>query len=47
MTVVLVTHSALAATYGDRTVELRDGRIVRDVRASVGSGGRAVPLRES
>jgi len=47
LTVVLVTHSALAATYGDRTVELRDGRIVRDVRASADSGGRVVPLRES
>jgi ABC-type lipoprotein export system ATPase subunit len=32
MTVVMVTHSAFAATYGDRTIELRDGRIVRDVR---------------
>ena len=31
-TVVMVTHDVLAATYGDRTVELRDGRIVRDVR---------------
>jgi len=46
VTIVLVTHSSLAATYGDRTVELRDGRIVRDVRASVESGGRVVPLRE-
>jgi putative ABC transport system ATP-binding protein len=32
VTVVMVTHDVLAATYGDRTVELRDGRIVRDVR---------------
>ncbi|MBU6283502.1 ABC transporter ATP-binding protein [bacterium] len=31
-TVVLVTHSAAAATWGDRTVELRDGRIVRESR---------------
>jgi putative ABC transport system ATP-binding protein len=46
VTVVLVTHSAQAATYGDRTVELRDGRIVRDVCTSVESGGRVVPLRE-
>lgn len=32
VSVVMVTHNALAATYGDRTVELHDGRIVRDVR---------------
>jgi putative ABC transport system ATP-binding protein len=31
VTVVMVTHDLHAATYGDRTVELRDGRIVRDV----------------
>jgi putative ABC transport system ATP-binding protein len=31
VTVVMVTHNAFAATYGDRTLELRDGRIVRDV----------------
>ena len=33
MTVVMVTHSSLAAAHGDRTLELRDGRLVRDVRA--------------
>jgi len=32
VTVVMVTHNAFAATYGDRTLELQDGRIVRDVR---------------
>jgi len=32
VTIVMVTHDVLAATYGDRTVELRDGRIIRDVR---------------
>jgi putative ABC transport system ATP-binding protein len=32
-TVVMVTHNVLAAACGDRTLELRDGRIVRDVRA--------------
>ncbi len=32
VTVVMVTHSTLAATYGDRTLEIEDGRIVRDVR---------------
>lgn len=31
MTVVMVTHNVFAATYGDRTLELHDGRIVRDV----------------
>jgi putative ABC transport system ATP-binding protein len=34
VTVVMVTHNVLAAAYGDRTIELRDGRIVRDVRAT-------------
>ncbi len=29
--VVVVTHDAFAATYGHRTVEMRDGRLVRDV----------------
>ncbi|MBY0278811.1 ABC transporter ATP-binding protein [Candidatus Binatia bacterium] len=29
--VVMVTHDAFAATYGHRTVEMHDGRIVRDV----------------
>jgi ABC-type uncharacterized transport system ATPase component len=42
----MVTHSALAATCGDRTVELRDGRIVRDVHASQVLTGRVIPLRE-
>lgn len=32
LTVVMVTHNAFAATYGHRTIELRDGRVVRDVR---------------
>jgi putative ABC transport system ATP-binding protein len=32
VTVVMVTHSTLAAAYGDRTLELHDGQIVRDVR---------------
>jgi putative ABC transport system ATP-binding protein len=31
VTVVLVTHSAIAAAYGDRVITLRDGRIVDDV----------------
>lgn len=32
VTVLMVTHNLLAAAYGDRTVELHDGHIVRDVR---------------
>ena len=32
VTVVMVTHNLFAAAYGDRTLEIRDGRIVRDVR---------------
>jgi putative ABC transport system ATP-binding protein len=46
VTIVMVTHNAFAATYGDRTVELRDGRIVRDVRHCTNGGGRVIPLRE-
>jgi putative ABC transport system ATP-binding protein len=46
LTVMMVTHSALAATTGDRTIELRDGRIVRDVRAPHEATGRVIPLRE-
>jgi putative ABC transport system ATP-binding protein len=38
LTVVLVTHSAFAATYGHRTVELCDGRIVREARAEKADG---------
>jgi putative ABC transport system ATP-binding protein len=30
VTVVMVTHNAVATRYGDRTVEMRDGRIVRE-----------------
>jgi putative ABC transport system ATP-binding protein len=30
LTVVMVTHNLFAATYGRRTVELRDGAVVRD-----------------
>jgi len=31
VTIVMVTHNMFAASYGDRTLELRDGKIVRDV----------------
>jgi len=42
-----VTHSTFAATYGHRTVELRDGRIVHEARAARETGGaRVIPLRE-
>jgi putative ABC transport system ATP-binding protein len=43
LTVVLVTHSAFAATYGHRTIEIQDGSIVRDVQAPR-ERGRVVPL---
>jgi putative ABC transport system ATP-binding protein len=43
LTVVLVTHSTFAATYGDRTIELQDGAIVRDAQAPR-ERGRIVPL---
>ena len=33
VTVVMVTHSVLTGSYGDRTLELEDGRVIRDVRA--------------
>lgn len=32
VTIVMVTHNVFAATYGHRTLELRDGKILRDVR---------------
>ncbi len=35
LTVVLVTHSAFAASHAQRTVELHDGRIVREARGTV------------
>jgi ABC-type lipoprotein export system ATPase subunit len=41
LTVLLVTHSSLAASHGDRTVELRDGRIVGDV-ATMERNGKAI-----
>ncbi len=32
VTVVMVTHNVFAATYGDRTLEIQDGRVMRDIR---------------
>jgi len=34
LTIILVTHSPAAAAYAERTVELLDGRIVRDIHTS-------------
>jgi len=45
LTIVLVTHSTFAATYGRRTLELEDGRVVRDIRAPRDPGARILPLR--
>jgi putative ABC transport system ATP-binding protein len=40
-TVVMVTHDARAAAYGERIITLKDGRIVSDVgEVSAASGGR-------
>jgi ABC-type lipoprotein export system ATPase subunit len=44
LTVVMVTHDALAATHGDRTIEIQDGAIVRDVRAPIRAAD-VVPIR--
>lgn len=44
LTVLMVTHSTFAATYGHRTVELRDGRIIREVRAAPLPKAQIVPL---
>jgi putative ABC transport system ATP-binding protein len=46
LTVLMVTHNTFAAAYGHRTLELRDGRIVREARAPRGPGARVVTLRE-
>jgi putative ABC transport system ATP-binding protein len=42
LTIVLVTHNMFAATYGHRTIELRDGVIVREARADM---AQAAPAR--
>jgi putative ABC transport system ATP-binding protein len=41
LSIVLVTHSPFAAAYGHRTVELSDGRVVRESRPSVDSAAGA------
>lgn len=45
LTVVMVTHNTFAATYGHRTIELRDGRIARETKTRPEPGARVVPLR--
>ena len=37
VTVLMVIHDVPAAMYGDRTLEMQDGRIVREVRTPVES----------
>jgi putative ABC transport system ATP-binding protein len=37
-TVVLITHEDEVAEFAKRVIELRDGKIVRDVRNGVSSG---------
>ena len=44
VTVIMVTHSTVAAMYGHRTIELCDGRIVYEARAA-DAPSRVVPLR--
>ncbi len=46
VTVVMVTHSGFAATYGHRTIELSDGAIVREARTPRANGGHVVSLFE-
>jgi putative ABC transport system ATP-binding protein len=43
VTVVMVTHNVAAAMYGDRTLEMQDGRIVREVRTPATSPGDVGP----
>ena len=42
LTVMMVTHSPFAATYGRRTIELRDGKVIRDVRPNGDDAKRVV-----
>ena len=43
VTVIMVTHDLAAAMYGDRTLEMQDGRIVRGVRTPAASPGDVGP----
>ena len=44
VTIVMVTHNVYAATYGHRTLELHDGKIIRDVEAPQAASGAVVAL---
>ena len=46
VTVIMVTHSSFAATYGHRTIELRDGQIIREIDTPRADNGRVIPLFE-
>ncbi|HZR81331.1 MAG TPA: ABC transporter ATP-binding protein [Candidatus Binatia bacterium] len=46
LTILMVTHNAYAATSGQRTIELRDGRVECDVRAPRAPLAKVVPLRD-
>ena len=39
LTIVLVTHSPVAAAYGHRMLELQDGRVLRETTPSVAAAG--------
>jgi putative ABC transport system ATP-binding protein len=41
-TIVMVTHDPLAASYADRVVFLRDGRIVRELTKTADEGSPAI-----
>jgi putative ABC transport system ATP-binding protein len=45
LTILMVTHDIESAMTGDRTVELRDGAVVRDVSASERQSASVIPLR--
>ena len=45
LTVVMVTHNTSAAMMGSRIIELRDGRVIRDVGQEETPASRVVPLR--
>ncbi|MCW5891728.1 MAG: ABC transporter ATP-binding protein [bacterium] len=47
VTIIMVTHSVLAGSYGDRTLVLEDGRVVRDVSAPSPTHLRSVAADES